>query len=150
MIILDILAFLLIWICSFILHEYMHALEYRRQGGHGYHINLVVNYLWRIPIPGMTITTDDDIPHRTMYLLSGGLYTSILHLFAVILYILSFGFQHTIVLFSLISIGVTQWFYGYHEQLFLDYLDRSDYHISRYCLYVVVVGVCGWFWYVKI
>lgn len=136
--------FITIWITSFFMHEYMHVLEHLRQGGHSYHIEL---YRWHgIPSMRVYLSGIQRAPWRVH--LAGGLYTSILHLLVICIYIMLYGFRQSGFTYSLICIGLIQHCYGWFEMLNIDVMDRDDYMKVHYFLYMwcwIFVSLL-WFW----
>lgn len=136
--------FPIIWILSFILHEYMHCYEHLRQGGHSYHIE---RWSWH-GLPSMRvyltgIQRDPDMVH-----LAGGLYTSCIHLVVFFIYVLTCGFHQSGFIYSIICIGLVQWFYGYFEMkcnhLISD--DIDTYMLGHYIVYFLVIAVFSVVW----
>jgi len=135
----------------------MHGIEHIRQGGTGYRIKFTWYKIGILPIPSMYILFEGEHKNRSMVLLAGGLYTSVLLFVTAFLFYFSI-IMHTSetqgkwiadyeILYALLLNGVVQWFYGYYEMIFLDKVEHKSYMLGHYVVYVVVITVftVGWF-----
>lgn len=134
--------FPLIWLLSFIFHEYMHCFEHLRQGGHSYEIEL---WTYR-RIPSLRVMLHGVQRDPDMVKLAGGLYTSLVHLLILTLYIMVYGFNKTGFTFSIICIGLIQFCYGYYEMTYYNNIDDDEYMNGHYVLYGVVFMVFCLVW----
>jgi len=109
----------------------MHTLECERQGSQGT-FWIVFNGI----IPGMRCSCYSFTGNlnRDLYLLAGGVYTSII---CFILVFLFDGF----VSWTFLTLGFVQLAYGFFEYKYIDVMSTNKYTIGRYLIYVIIVFV---------
>ena len=129
--------FPLIWVLSFVFHEFMHCFEHMRQGGNSWKIQY---WSWK-GLPSMRVYLSGVQLNPASVHLAGGLYTSFFHLVVMCIYLLLFGFQQNGFVFSVCCIGLVQLFYGYYEMLYINMDDRNQYMLGHYILYGLVISV---------
>ena len=129
--------FPVVWVLSFICHEFMHCFEHGRQDGRRCDIRLERWY----GIPTMCVYMSGVSINPRMVELAGGLYTSIVHFVVLLVYLIFFGFHQSAFVFSVICIGVVQYFYGYYEMLYLSKLEHDMYMVGHYIVYFIVISI---------
>jgi len=97
-------------------------------------------------IPSMRVLCSGLQLDPDMFRLSGGLYTCFVHFFIFLSAVVLFGFEFNAFFFSIICVGLVQFYYGYYEQHYLGVLDRKDYMMWHYVLYGMVISVFSLIW----
>ncbi len=129
-------VFMLTWFSVFFLHELCHLGEAYRQGATRGRIHFEFFSMY---------VTASHIRNRSLFLLSGGLYSGCISIAIGML------IRDPILQFSLLSIGLTNLIYGFYEARYLGKQDGWEYFKGRYSIYAVVIGCCllyrfsGWF-----
>jgi len=134
--------FPIIWILSFVCHEYMHCFEHMRQGGKSWKIQY---WSWH-GLPSMRVYLSGVQRNPAMVHLAGGLYTSVIHLFVLMLWVLLYGFQQNGFVYSIVCIGLVQFFYGYYEMTYINRVNRDTYMKAHYIVYFLVISVFSIVW----
>ena len=134
--------FPIIWILSFVCHEYMHCFEHMRQGGKSWKIQY---WSWH-GLPSMRVYLSGIQRDPDMVYLAGGLYTSLIHIIILTFWLLLVDSGKSGFTFSIICIGLVQFFYGYFEREYINMDDRNQYMLGHYILYGVVISVFSVVW----
>jgi len=138
-----VLWFFFIWVVSFVLHEFMHCFEHMRQGGKSYRIEF-----WRWHgLPSMRVYLSGVQRNPRMVELAGGLYTSVVHLLVLLIWLLLVDFGKSGFTYSLICVGLVQYFYGLYEMTYISRIHPDDYMVGHYLLYIFVICIFSVVWF---
>ena len=106
----------------------MHLLEAKRQGGNG-----SIKFRWYNGIPGYIIYIR-NVKNIRLVDFAGGIYSSIILItLALIFRLISFP-----IYFSLMLVGVVNFFYGIYEGIFIRKMDAKSYMKFHYLIYLMV------------
>ena len=142
--------FPVVWVMSFVFHEYMHVFEHNRQTGRDCTVELWYPFedsRWLWWVPSMHVVRHGIEPFPRLVELAGGLYTSFMHMLVICVYTILYGFVQSGFTFSVICVGLIQFFYGYYEMSYLSVLSRDDYMRGHYILYFVVFAMFCVVWF---
>ena len=135
-IVYGIVAFALLWVIAFVLHEFYHVLEGLRQGGTDGRI-IVTKHK---NIPSMNATCN-NLKNYELFAYAGGILTGITYL------VLSIPFVTKMCSFlpieiPLVTIGLVNLVYGVYEGRTLYKWNKDKYMFWHYIVYGVVIMIC--------